>query len=60
MRISLRKQRVMMPEVEGRRAFLAAKDLEGSPEQVTTHWKPPSSIFARHQRDGVEKINPKV
>lgn len=56
-RILLRKQRVM-PEVEGRTAFLAAKDLGGSPEQVTTHWKSHSSILARHQRDGVEKNNP--
>lgn len=44
-----------MPEVEGRTAFLAARDLGGSPEQVTTHWKTQSSIFARHQRDGVQE-----
>lgn len=56
-RILLRKQRVM-PEVEERAAFLAAKDLGASPEQVTTHWKPHSSIPAGHQRDGMEKNNP--
>lgn len=48
----------MMPEVEGRRAFLAAKDLGGSPEQVTTHWKPPLINICKTPKKWGGKNNP--